>query len=384
MRQFVRKHRGANRNFRRLRTPGSRRHGEFERRSEFFRVLRHAFGRSLGKSGHMQSKGFHSRRAFTLWEVGVIGAIVTAGLALLLPSLQAAREVARRSTCQNHLRQIGVALANYHAVQRTFPIGCRRQRGFGPSWWVGLLPHLGEEELYGAFDMDSDSNGWAVTCAWNGKLIDNVSIDAMRCPASPLPEFNRSGGFRVLLPSYVGIAGATNDALFPEVRINACCVKTGGEISGGGTLIPNAAIRLADIIDGAATTLCVGEISDWVFDPAKQPRHADTGYPNGWIMGTSGEGTPPLFINKQNNVPCWNLTTIKHQPGTTDYILPGINNSATGNNNFGPNNPLLSPHFGGSNGLFVDGSVRFLSNEINLRTLKCLATRDDGLDPGDF
>ena len=105
-----------------------------------------------------------------------------------------------------------------------------------------------------------------------------------------------------------------------------------------------------------------------------------SGFPIGWTVGTSGAGTPPNYLNGRNNVPCWSLTTIKYAPGTREFVLPGISPTASGNQNFGPNNPLISTHTGGVQCApmpTVNGSVRFVNNDIELFTLRCLVTRDD-------
>ena len=101
-------------------------------------------------------------RGFTLIELLVTIAIIAILIALLLPAVQQAREAARRTQCKNNLKQIGLALHNYHDVHRTFPIGARWQRGVGPSWMVGLLPFIEQQNLYDRFDMDAPNNGLPV------------------------------------------------------------------------------------------------------------------------------------------------------------------------------------------------------------------------------
>ena len=182
------------------------------------------------------------------------------------------------------------------------------------------------------------------------------------------------------MPSYVGIAGSTNDSGFPETRVNACCQANLGQISGGGVLIPNAAVAMRDITDGTSTTICVGEVSGFLYDAAMAPKIASGGNPNGWMMGTSGGGIPPNFINGANNVPCWNITTIKYAPGTRDYTLPGISNASGWNANY----PLISAHTDAVHVLLADGSVRMISDEVDMPTLRQLATRDDGQVVGEY
>ena len=96
------------------------------------------------------------RRGFTLIELLVVIAIIAILVALLLPAVQQAREAARRASCKNNLKQIGIALHNYHDVHRSFPFGGRSPtRNAGTSWRFGLLPFLEQNAI---FDLDKASN----------------------------------------------------------------------------------------------------------------------------------------------------------------------------------------------------------------------------------
>jgi prepilin-type N-terminal cleavage/methylation domain-containing protein len=90
------------------------------------------------------------RLGFTLVELLVVIAIIGILVALLLPAIQAAREAARRSQCGNNLKQIGIALQNYHDTYKRFPIGARNGIGnnWGASFYVGLLPFMEQQSLF--------------------------------------------------------------------------------------------------------------------------------------------------------------------------------------------------------------------------------------------
>ena len=323
------------------------------------------------------------RIGFTLIELLVVIAIIAVLIALLLPAVQQAREAARRSQCKNNLKQIGLALHNYHDTYNMFPIGGRSQGSWGPSFWVGLLPYIDQAPLYNGFDMNGNNNGWTQQDPQNGNLCNGIKISVMLCPSSPLPEFTQPGtstavNYNLTEPSYVGIMGAANNPGigFSETRQVGCCSCCGGNSSAGvavagGLLIQNSALNLRDATDGSSNTLMVGETSDWAYDSSNNRQHIDGGYPHAWTMGAGSGGTPSTERP-------FNLTTIMYAPGTRNYNLPGVMD------NHGSNNPLLSAHTGGFQGLLADGHVVFISNNINMLTLSRLATRDDGQVVGTY
>jgi hypothetical protein len=183
-----------------------------------------------------------------------------------------------------------------------------------------------------------------------------------------------------MMPHYVGIAGATSHDGFDESRVNNCCLPLGdGEVSGGGTLLANQAIRLRQVTDGTSKTLCLGECSEYALDAAGNLKRIDGGVAFGWITGTAAAGTPPHYksLLPATSAPAsWNVTSIRYALNSRDYNRPGVRE------NGGANNPLVSPHSGGVSVFLLDGSQRFLHEEIDLALLKRLATRDDG-DGGD-
>jgi hypothetical protein len=307
--------------------------------------------------------------------IGIIGVLV----ALLLPAVQAAREAGRRASCLNNLKQVGLALHNHNDTLRSLPAGGLRHNGMGFSWWVGILPYMEQTALYEKLDRVSSSHGSTINVQANGIAVDGLVIEIMRCPSSPLPVHKADFlGRLVLLPSYVGIAGATPDATgFSETRVSNCCSPLmKGQISAGGMLTPNQSLRLADATDGLSNILFVSEISTYAKDNSGKQRHIDGGYSFGFLAGTAANGVPPNYLgataSTTSRPPCYNITTIRYAPNTLAYDRDGISD------NTGPNNPLVSEHVGGVQGLMGDGSVRFLSDTGSLLSLKRLATRDDG------
>ncbi len=322
---------------------------------------------------------------FTLIELLVVIAIIAILVALLLPAVQQAREAARRTSCKNNLKQIGLALHNYHDQHGRFPFGVRNQRGWGPSFWVGLLPFIEQSATFNKFNHTGRETGWSRR--WeglaNGRLVQGKKFSVMRCASSPVDELRDAGsnGTFQTAPSYVGIAGATDGNGHTAQRQFNCCGCCGGNAasglaSGDGMLVQNKNLSMKDCTDGTSNTLIIGECSNWAFDGTTK-RHIDGGFPHGWMMGTSSGGA----IESRSSARVermFNITTIRYAPNTRSYNLPGVHE------NHGSNNPLTSAHTGGVQCALVDGSVRFLSSSINMLTLKRLAARDDGAVLGEF
>ena len=321
---------------------------------------------------------FHNRRrrGFTMIELLVVIVIIAILLALLLPAVVSGLEAARRTRCRNNLHQIGIAFHNYNGVHGTLPIGARKQGTFGPSWMVGLLPHVDQENVYVKFNMIAQGNGSPVTFGANGTMANGWMLSLFRCPSSITPEFVTVGGVKLMNTSYVGISGSTSVANFIETRVNTYLLPSlskMGVISGGGLLIPNAAVSFKQVVDGLSNTLLLGECSDYAISSTGAQMDITGGSASGWYCGTSGGGTPPFFINGANNMPVYNLTTIEYPLGTRDYSLSGIYINRS------PTIPLISAHGNIVMLLFADGSARAAPNSLDLLTLRRLATRDDGV-----
>lgn len=329
------------------------------------------------------------RIGFTLVELLVVIAIIGILVALLLPAIQAAREAARRSQCGNNVKQLGVALQNYHDTNKAFPIGARRggPGGWGTSFYVSLLPYVEQQTMFDSWPW-GNTDGYAAGNSGlrggpvqfgdpNGPYTNvlKVKIPPYRCPSSPLPEYN-TGNNEVYMASYAGIMGAVdNQGLFAEVRQRPCCTCCGGlnvngMQSGGGMLLLNQSSLIRDCTDGTSNCMILGESSDWLFEGTNQ-RHGDPSWPHGWPMGT-GQTYQITGGGASADARPFNLTSIRYPIGTRTYLLNGVYD------NHGSNNPLQSAHPGGTMVGLVDSSTRFMSDSTDLLLLKFLATRDDG------
>jgi prepilin-type N-terminal cleavage/methylation domain-containing protein len=133
-----------------------------------------------------------TNRGFTLVELMVTVGSITTLSAMLLPAIHSAREASRRSSCQNNVHQTVLALQNFEAQQRHFPVGSRCQRIYpsglstiGISWWVEILPYVEQTELRSQLDVSGPYCGWVPLHPRNGHLVDGVGVVPFAVPRRP-------------------------------------------------------------------------------------------------------------------------------------------------------------------------------------------------------
>ncbi len=344
------------------------------------------------------------RRGFTLIELLVVIAIIAVLIALLLPAVQQAREAARRTQCKNNLKQLGLALHNYHDTFRVFPAGVMHSEvprsgssghGFGPSFYGGLLPFIEQGNIYENLSWVGRSPGYIGESAGStGRDINRpvimpnnqpLVLTALRCPSSAGPISDTDGNWE-MFAHYAGISGAAEPTSFSETRVNDVnAASTISIVSAGGLLIPNRCLDLGKATDGTSNTMLLGEMSGSLLrnDGTKSYLSA-SGTSHGWLMGTRAAGTPPTLDPDgldSADLRCFNINTIRYRPNQEPFALQVFPGMAS---NVGANNPLTSEHTGGVQIALGDGSVRFISESVSLETIKQLATRDDGQVTAEF
>jgi prepilin-type N-terminal cleavage/methylation domain-containing protein len=313
------------------------------------------------------------QRGFTLIELLVVIAIIAVLIALLLPAVQQAREAARRSQCKNNLKQIGLALHNYHDTHSTFPpgafwalpngaadpcVGVTHQKG---SILVHILPFIDQAPLYAQFDFarcDTDA-GWAAT---NGLGGTNV-IPAYLCPSDTTPPKQTSAPPRGV-HNYAACFGAGN---------------TGGATGNGACQCPNTPFqawllpntnpnnapgmftrawrttRIRDNTDGTSNTIYFGEVRP------ECSNHAN----NGWASSNNGNGLTSTLIPINFN--------------SCNTATPADPANGCGHRcNWVTELGFKSRHVGGAHMLMGDGAVRFLSENIDMFTYSRLGSKADG------
>ena len=329
-----------------------------------------------------------SRRGFTLIELLVVIAIIAVLIGLLLPAVQAAREAARRMQCTNNLKQVGLAMHNYHSAFDSFPPtggidinGNTGGSGKVPqtaSVHMRLLNYLEHIDVYNAynFKLGDVLNNSAVAAQ---TTVMSTNIPGYLCPsdANPGTSGTLAGGFTSQVTNINYAINAGNNRQNVGGRVNGISWWLGGNATYGGLT------TLATIIDGTSNT---AGLSEWVKGKsgAMGPGN-NLVYSIGSLVNGGGQAdynacvasTTPLWDNKGEY---WTLQDTG-RGGPYYHVMTPNKAACSVGQPFGVADSFIgvsSMHPGGVNVVMMDGSVRFLKDAVNLTTWLALGSRAGG------
>jgi len=336
------------------------------------------------------------KSAFTLVELLVVIAIIGVLVALLLPAIQAAREAARRSQCQNNLKQLGLAFLNYESTNGTLPPGEEILRDVhcpegddcrGNPLFVFLLAHLEQSNWQDQYQFRSTDGGpyrgWhrfqkdhggSYENPLDGDTLMTHAVDTYHCPSSSrwLDYQNRR--------DYAGCAGGNNWALDGTFPIEN---NFGERVYDDGAFLINHPVGLRQVTDGTANTLAIGEYVHPHRDGAGAGHGVESvGGPLIWYVG--GRCKNPCEAAGVTDRYNWKYDSglmTAHSPINStqypNYVDPSY---------LKPHFPLVKPnrmkipygsdHPGGAQFVFVDGHVVFISDSVDLDTYHSLSSID--------
>jgi prepilin-type N-terminal cleavage/methylation domain-containing protein len=310
-----------------------------------------------------------TRTAFTLVELLVVIAIIGVLVALLLPAVQAAREAARRTQCSNNLKQLGLALHNFHDTYNKLPVGTHDDDNRSFCWRTWILPYVEQTSLYNQMTQNGLWVPPQMGGADNGVNVDSVpssevagvsvlsnlaktKLSFFMCPSDVLPEKDNDGYYKA---NYCGNMG-------PVVGNITSCASAKGSIQDGVLLMANDntltwTTSLAAMIDGTSNTIMAGEVS--VTENVK--------------AASTGDGRYPIWAGGNNNGSCNGLVGAGATVRFVD-VNYFINRKvgAESNSSFG------SKHPGGAQFVLGDASVRLLTENIDTLVYRAAGTRNGG------
>ncbi len=307
-----------------------------------------------------QTRKPRSQKAFTLIELLVVIAIIAILIALLLPAVQQAREAARRSQCKNNLKQIGLALHNYHDALDTFPPGfidassTLDARSTGWGWAVFLLPYIDQANLYAKLEVATKSldqhRGGTAETASTDQMKTPISVYV--CPSDSAPELVKDRGNNARL-SYPGVYGSANVAASSPGSPERYPGMNNANAMFNGMFAGNSKVKMRDFTDGTSNTLAVGEV---------QGMNRIGGI---WV-GSFGINRWAGYIFQTNASTLINAAAGRtHPTWASNYVFS-------------------SSHVGGAHFLKADGSVNFISENISATIYENLGNRRDGQVLGEY
>ncbi len=331
------------------------------------------------------------RRAFTLIELLVVIAIIATLMGLLLPAVQKVRSAAQRVQCQNNLKQLGLALQNYHTSRGAFPTAfpARDLDPLIPAYfdtWSALAqmnPFLEQEAIYNRMNLNVPIYGLLLTISTDNQFAVQQVIRSFLCPSDTISELGGGYGVPVIGPTNYAVcvgSGTTNGG-----------PPYGSSWDADGAFRARTPSRVADIKDGTSVTAAMSEstLGEGAESSSTMPASAQRAY------AYVNRGTPV------SDTTCAQASLWNFQRRRGFMWASGELRCASYNHYLKPNDPTFdcvssavapgpanfsaigfraarSLHPGGVNVLFCDGSVRLVNDNVAIATWRAMATRSGG------
>ncbi len=312
-----------------------------------------------------RSQNLFRKRGFTLVELLVVIAIIGILIALLLPAVQAAREAARRSQCNNNMKQLGLAMHNYYDTHKVFPYnyrGTRPNPGFThnrDSWFHRILPYIEQGTLYDQYEAPPQT-----AHAWHENGERREVVSTLCCPSDGNSPGEGGSGNNSFQGNLVVCTG-------DYYRLNPVRLRTMGD-GLRGIFFAYSDTTMADIVDGTSNTLMV---SEGIIRRRSGSRWGWGGAGSYW--GGAPHGGTGFCTYEPPNTP---LPDQVYECKDEDFRhAPCVSLFGGERHNF-----ARSYHPGGVNAGLADGSVRFISETIEFTTYRALGTRREGEVIGQF
>jgi prepilin-type N-terminal cleavage/methylation domain-containing protein/prepilin-type processing-associated H-X9-DG protein len=319
---------------------------------------------------------------FTLIELLVVIAIIAILIGLLLPAVQKVRESAARAKCSNNMKQLTLAMHNYHDATQHLPMGCQGRDTADPNWaYVGSTPPRNSfiPYLMNYIEQGAVATQYNYTLGWlngtNATLIANLKTPIFDCPSdTPQPphpifmDFKSNYAVNWGSWNYMQQGGPTNGVAPYNL----------GDAMGRSPFFINVTFKLTDILDGTSQTLCFSEV----------------------LQSPWGQALPGNLYDRRGRI--WNDDSFCGQFSTrlqpndprgdycfcdpTDLLYPcdPLSSSLTSTNAETGYEGARSRHSGGVNVSMCDGSVRFITNDIAPATWVALSSMAAGDLPGNY
>lgn len=333
------------------------------------------------------------RRGFTLIELLVVIAIIAVLIALLLPAVQQAREAARRTQCKNNLKQIGLALHNYHSTFNVFPMQFCVGTGTGGQWCqqARILPYADGGNIYNRIDFNLDYNQ---TSAEFPNGIKTLRIPMLLCPSDvgdrmrlttagvpehyPLSYGMNLGTWQIFDPNngQIGdgafgvnsstgardfVDGMSNTLAYSEVKAYTPYSRNASSALAAGTPVPNTITEVCTLVGGAAQHQTNSGHTEWADGRSHQTGFTTVFVPNTKVLCSQGGTVRDVdYTSQRENNPA----------GTLNRTFAAVTSR--------------SYHTGIVNSLMMDGAVRSFSENIDIRVWRGAGTRLGGEVLGDF